>query len=34
MTKRQGKSELIDVKELLERDGDFLQVALRALLHI
>jgi putative transposase len=32
MTKRQGKSELIDVKELLERDGDFLQVALRALL--
>src|ERR1700751_1077615 len=32
MTKRQGKTELIDVKELLERDEDFLQAALQALL--
>ena len=32
MTKRQGKTELIDVKELLERDEDFLQTALQALL--
>ena len=32
MTKRKGKAELIDVKELLERDEDFLQVALQALL--
>jgi len=32
MTKPQGKAELIDVKELLERDEDFLQVALQALL--
>jgi len=32
MTKRQGKAELIDVKELLAHDGDFLQVALQALL--
>ena len=32
MTKRQGKAELIDVKELLERDEDFLQAALQALL--
>jgi putative transposase len=32
MTKRKGKAELIDVKELLESDEDFLQVALQALL--
>jgi putative transposase len=32
MTKRKGKAEPIDVKELLERDEDFLQVALQALL--
>jgi putative transposase len=32
MTKRKGKAELIDVKQLLERDEDFLQVALQALL--
>jgi putative transposase len=32
MTKRKGKTELIDVKELLERDEDFLQAALQALL--
>ena len=32
MTKRKGKAELIDVKELLERDEDFLQTALQALL--
>jgi putative transposase len=32
MTKRTGKPELIDVKELLERDTDFLQAALQALL--
>ena len=32
MTKRKGKAGLIDVKELLERDEDFLQVALQALL--
>jgi putative transposase len=32
MTKAKGKTELIDVKELLERDEDFLQAALRALL--
>ncbi len=32
MTKRKGKAELIDVKELLERDEDFLQAALQALL--
>ena len=32
MTKRKGKPELIDVKELLERDADFLQAALQALL--
>jgi putative transposase len=32
MTKRKGKTELIDVKELLKRDEDFLQAALQALL--
>src|SRR5215472_3299085 len=32
MTKRKGKTELVDVKELLERDEDFLQAALQALL--
>src|SRR5260370_35957544 len=32
MTKRKGKAELIDVKELLERDEDFLRAALQALL--
>jgi putative transposase len=32
MTKRKGKTGQIDVKELLERDKDFLQVALQALL--
>jgi putative transposase len=32
MTKGKGKAELIDVKELLERDEDFLRVALQALL--
>jgi putative transposase len=32
MTKGKGKAELIDVKELLERDEDFLQTALQALL--
>ena len=32
MTKRKGKAELIDVKELLECDEDFLQAALQALL--
>src|ERR1700756_4395334 len=32
MTNRKGKTELIDVKELLERDEDFMQGALRALL--
>ena len=32
MTKGKGKSDLIDVKELLERDEDFLRVALQALL--
>ena len=32
MTKGKGKAELIDVKELLERDEDFLQAALQALL--
>src|SRR6201984_928607 len=30
MTNRKGKTELIDVKELLERDEDFLQAALEA----
>jgi putative transposase len=32
LTKRKAKAELIDVKELLERDEDFLQTALQALL--
>src|ERR1700741_5491684 len=32
MTNRKGKTELIDVKELLERDEDSLQAALQALL--
>ena len=32
MTKCKGKTEQIDVKELLERDEDFLQAALQALL--
>jgi putative transposase len=32
MTKTKPKAELIDVKELLERDEDFLQTALQALL--
>src|SRR5215469_7408146 len=32
MTKRKGKTALIDVKELLERDEDFPQAALQALL--
>ena len=32
MTKRKNRTELIDVKELLERDEDFLQAALQALL--
>src|SRR3974377_262240 len=32
MSKRKGKTEQIDVKELLARDEDFLQVALQALL--
>jgi putative transposase len=32
MTKRKGKAGLIDVKELLERDADFLQAALQAAL--
>lgn len=32
MTRGKGKADLIDVKELLERDEDFLQVALQALL--
>ena len=32
MTKRKSKTELIDVKELLERHEDFLQAALQALL--
>ena len=31
MTKRKGKAELIDVKELLQRDEDFLRAALQAL---
>src|SRR5246127_634993 len=31
MTKRKGKTGLIDVKELLERDEDFLRAALQAL---
>ena len=31
MTKRNGKAELIDVKELLRRDEDFLRAALQAL---
>ena len=31
MTTRKGKTELIDVKELLERDEDFLRTALQAL---
>jgi len=31
MTKRKGKAELIDVKELLERDGDFLKAAVQGL---
>jgi hypothetical protein len=31
MTKRKGKAELIDVKELLQRDKDFLRAALQAL---
>jgi len=31
MTKRNGKAELIDVKELLQRDEDFLRAALQAL---
>jgi putative transposase len=32
MTKREGKAERIDVKELLERDDDFVRVALEAVL--
>ena len=32
MTERKGKAELIDVKELLERDQDFVRAALEALL--
>jgi putative transposase len=32
MTERKGKAELIDVKELLRRDEDFLRAALEALL--
>ena len=32
MTKGKGKTELVDVKELLERDEDFLRAALQALL--
>jgi putative transposase len=32
MTKRKGKSELLDVKELLGRDEDFIRAALEALL--
>ena len=31
MTERKGKAELIDVKELLARDEDFVRVALEAL---
>ena len=31
MTKHKGKSGLIDVKELLRRDKDFLRAALQAL---
>jgi hypothetical protein len=31
MTRRKGKTGLIDVKELLERDEDFLRAALQAL---
>jgi hypothetical protein len=31
MTKRKGKTELVDVKELLESDEDFLRAALLAL---
>ena len=32
MTELKGKAELIDVKELLGRDQDFVRVALEALL--
>ena len=32
MTERKGKAELIDVKELLGRDHDFVRAALEALL--
>ena len=31
MTKREGKSELIEVKELLARDGDFVRSAVEVL---
>jgi hypothetical protein len=31
MTKRKGKTELIDVKELLQGDEDFLKAALQGL---
>ena len=31
MTKHKGKTGLIDVKELLQRDEDFLRAALQAL---
>ena len=31
MTRRKGKTGLIDVKELLQRDDDFLRAALQAL---
>jgi transposase-like protein len=32
MTERKGRAELIDVKELLRRDEDFVRAALQALL--
>ena len=34
MTERKGKPELVDVKELLERDEDFLRAALQALVEV
>ena len=33
MTKREGKAEIIDLKELLERDQDFLRSAVESLVH-
>jgi hypothetical protein len=31
MTKREGKAEVIDLKGVLERDGDFVRAAVEAL---